>query len=133
MPLPLEFMKTMFVNGVGLAVWISLLLTVNMLVPLVVIDTVEGQLVLAAMMLGAAVQMGMFASKGFVRLLGVGHVFWVPLLPWLWMRNGGLALHGPFSFWISSVIVLNGASLVIDARDVWRYLAGERTPHLTAG
>ena len=31
MRLPFEFMKTMFVNGVGLAVWISVLLTVNML------------------------------------------------------------------------------------------------------
>ncbi len=133
MRLPFEFMKTMFVNGVGLAVWISLLLTVNMLIPLVVITTVEGQLVLAAMMLGAMTQMAIFASKGFVRLLGVGHVFWVPLLAWLWTRNNGLALDGPFRFWISSIIVLNGASLVIDARDVWRYLAGERTPHLTAG
>ncbi len=133
MRLPAEFMKTMFVNGVGLAVWISLLLTANMLIPLVVINTVEGQLVLAAMMLGAVTQMAIFASKGFVRLLGVGHVFWVPLLAWLWTRNGGLAFDGPFQFWISSVIVSNGVSLVIDARDVWRYLAGERTPHLTAG
>ncbi len=78
MRLPFEFMKTMFVNGVGFAVWISLLLTVNMLIPLVVINTVEGQLVLAAMMVGAVTQMAIFASKGFVRLLGVGHVFWVP-------------------------------------------------------
>ena len=133
MRLPFEFMKTMFVNGVGLAVWISVLLTVNMLIPLVVINTMEGQFVLAAMMLGAAVQMTIFASKGFVRLLGVGHAFWVPLLAWLWVRNSGLVLEGPFNCWVSSVIVVNGASLVIDARDVWRYLAGERTPHLTAG
>ena len=46
MRLPFEFMKTMFVNGVGLAVWVSLLLTVNMLIPLVVDNTVEGQFVL---------------------------------------------------------------------------------------
>ena len=97
------------------------------------INTVEGQVVVAAMMLGAAIQMTIFASKGFVRLLGVGHALWVPLLGWLWVENGGLVLEGPLRVWVSSVIVVNGASLVIDARDVWRYLAGERTPHLTAG
>ena len=43
-----EFMKAMFVNGTGLAVWISLLLAANMVVPLVFITTVEAQFVLAA-------------------------------------------------------------------------------------
>ena len=36
-----EFMKTMFVNGEGLAVWISLLLAANMVVPFVFITTAE--------------------------------------------------------------------------------------------
>ena len=71
MSVPFNFMKTMFVNGVGLAVWISLLLLVNLVVPLAVIGTVEGQAVLAAMVLGAVTQTAIFRSKGFVRLLGV--------------------------------------------------------------
>ncbi len=132
MSVPLDFMKTMFVNGVGLAVWVFLLLLVNMVVPLIVISTIEGQLVLAAMMLGALTQMTIFRSKGFVRLLGIGHIFWLPLLPWLWTRlDLSLALD-PFTIWIAAVIVLNGVSLIIDVSDVWRYLSGERTPHLTA-
>ena len=54
MSVPMDFMRTMFVNGVGLAVWISLLLLVNMAVPLLFVTTVEGQLILAAMMLGGS-------------------------------------------------------------------------------
>ncbi len=129
----LRFMKTMFVNGPGLTAWISLLLLANMVVPLVLIATIEGQLVLAAAMAGALTQTAIFATKGFVRLLGVGHVFWVPLIVWLWTRVGGFPPDSPFTVWITSVIVLNGVSLTIDVSDVWRYVAGERRPHLTTG
>ena len=106
-------MKTMFVNGVGLAVWISLLLLVSMAVPLIVISTLEGQLVLAAMMLGAPPQVAIFGSRGCVRLVGIGHIYWVPLLPWLWTRLDRSLPLEPFTIWMAAVIVLNGASLVV--------------------
>jgi len=132
MGVPFDFMKTMFVNGVGLATWIALLLLVNMVAPLFFVSTIEGQLVLATMMLGALTQMMVFRSRGFVRLLGVGHIYWVPLLPWLWTRLDGVPSLEPFAMWMVAVIVLNGVSLIIDVSDVWRYVSGERAPHLTS-
>ena len=132
MGVPIEFMKTMFVNGVGLATWITTLLTVNMLLPLVFIATPEGQLVLAAAMVGALIQMVIFASKGFVRLLGIGHVFWIPLVPWLWTRMNEFPTDDPMGLWIAAVILLDSISLIIDVADVARYLAGDQSPHLTA-
>ena len=131
--MPFEFMKTMFVNGLGLSVWISLLLLANMAIPLFFITALEAQFVLVAAMAGTLVQMGIFASNGFVRLLEIGHIFWVPLLPWLWTRLGGFQEMEPLAVWIVTVIVFNGVSLVIDVIDAWRYLAGDRMPHLTAG
>ena len=128
-----DFMRTMFVNGVGLAAWILILLLLNMVVPLFVLATTEGQLVLGAAMAGALTQIAIFSSKGFVRLLGVGHIYWVPLLVWLWMRLDGVVPDSPFTFWIVSVIAVNGVSLIIDGRDVARYIGGERAPHLTSG
>ena len=132
MRVPLEFMTTMFVNGVGLATWIAALLSVNMLVPLAFITTLEGQLVLAAAIAGALIQMVIFASKGFVRLLGVGHIFWIPLIPWLWTRMDGFPPTDLLGLWIGAVVILDGISLIIDVADVARYLAGDRAPHLTA-
>ena len=133
MRIPLAFMKPMFTNGVSLAAWIAALLTVNMLVPFVYINTAEGQFVLAAGMAGTVTQMAIFSSKGFVRLLGIGHIYWIPLLVWLWARSDAGDPSSLFRFWIGSVFVLNGVSLIIDGRDVARYVAGERTPHLTSG
>lgn len=122
----------MFVNGVGLAIWIAFLLTANMLVPLVFIATPEGQLVLAAAGAGAVIQMAIFASRGFVRLLGIGHIFWIPLLPWLWTRMSAFPPDDLMALWIAAVILLDSISLIIDAADVTRYLGGARAPHLTS-
>ena len=129
MTVMLAFMKTMFVNGKGLAAWIALLLTVNMALSLVYIGTLEGQVVLAALLAGAVTQTIIFSRLGFVRLLGVGHVYWIPMLPWLWTRLGSTS--GLFEYWLMAVIALDGVSLVIDVADVARYARGERTPHLT--
>ena len=103
MTVMVEFMKTMFVNGTGLAVWISLLLAADMVVPLVFITTVEAQLVLAAAIAGAVTQTAILASRGFVRLLGIGHIYWVPLIPWLLSRLDGFPPAGPFAMWLTLV------------------------------
>ena len=126
----IEFMRTMFVNGKGLAAWISLLLAANMVGPLLFINTLEGQVVLAALVAGALAQTALFAAKGFVRLLGIGHVFWVPLIPWLWSRLDELPPSGPFGYWVAAVMILNSISLLIDVTDVVRYMRGDRAPHL---
>ena len=127
----LDFMKIMFVNGKPLAVWIALFLVANMIVPLIFIRTPEAQVVLAALMAGAITQLALFKRMGFVRLLGVGHMYWVPLIPWLWARLQAASSGGFFQFWLLVVIVFDGVSLVIDATDVIRYSRGDRAPHLS--
>ena len=71
----IAFTGTMFVSGKGLAAWISLLLAANMVGPLLFINTLEGQVVLAAFVAAALTQTVLFGAKGFVRLLGIGHVY----------------------------------------------------------
>ena len=128
-----RFMRTMFVNGPGLGTWITALLALNLVFPIVYITTLEGQVVLLAAIAGAMTQMALFAKKGFVRLLGVGHVVWVPLVPWLWSRLDAVPPESFFGWWILALVVLNSLSLVIDVIDVTRYVAGDRAPHLRAG
>ena len=49
---------------------------------LVFLDTIYGQLNLAAVVAAIAVIVLIHAKHGFVRLLGIGHLFWVPMLIW---------------------------------------------------
>ena len=113
--------------------WVGLLMAVNMIAPFFFMATIEAKVVLATMIASAVLMMFIFARKGFVRLLGLGHIFWIPLIFWLWGRgNTGAPVTG-FDQWILAVIVMNGVSLVIDAVDVIRYFKGERAPLLTLG
>ena len=67
------------------------------------------------------------ARTGFTRLLGLGHVLWVPLVAWLWTRLPQIPAADFFGIWIRSLMAVNAISLVIDTVDVMRYLAGDRT------
>jgi hypothetical protein len=110
--------------------WIALLGVVNMSA-VFFLDTLEGKLVLGAIIAGAVFQLSIFAWKGYVRLLGIGHILWLPLVLWLGSRIGEIGTDTAFGKWVLAVIVIDGVSLVIDVVDVGRYLAGERTPAVT--
>ena len=126
----IDFFRTMMTLPAPWVGWVILLMTVNMIIPLFYLETPEGRVVLASALLGALLQTAIFSSKGFVRLLGIGHIAWVPMVPWLWTRLSFAAEGGVFRYWLIATIVLVSVSLLIDATDVIRYLRGEREPHL---
>ncbi len=126
--LQVDFIKAMAANlAAPWRAWVGALLAANLVAPLFFLETIEARLVLAALFIGAAIQMIIFKRKGWIRLLGLGHVLWLAMVPWLVMRLDWAALDTPFSQWMLAVIALNAASLVIDIVDVFRYFAGERT------
>ncbi len=85
---------------------------------------------LGAFLAGAALMAAIFASKGFVRLLGIGHIFWVPMVPWLWARLDQVGPGDLLGYWMIAVMALNSLALIIDAIDVLRYVRGEREPYI---
>ena len=109
--------------------WVGLLGLVNGVAPLFFIGSDEARVVLAALLVGAIVQMLIVSRLGFVRLLGIGHVVaWLPMLLWLVPRLSNLDFGTPFGRWLFAVVVVDLASLAIDFVDVARYLAGDRQP-----
>jgi len=127
-----DFLRTMMTFPKPWVVWIMLLMLVNMVIPLFYLGTPEGKVVLGAFVLGALLQTAIFAAKGFVRLLGIGHIVWVPMVAWLWTRLEVVPASSVFRYWLLATIVLVSLSLLIDAVDVIRYLRGEREPYLEA-
>ncbi len=112
-------------------VWLGLLVAVNVAGPIYFFEAVEAKVVLAAFLASAVLMTAIFATKGFVRLLGIGHIFWVPMVPWLWIRLDQVGLDSPLGYWMIAVVALNGISLIIDAIDVVRYVTGDRKPYVT--
>jgi hypothetical protein len=105
--------------------WVGILVIVNGIVPLFFLSTLEGRVVLITLMVGGVLMEVLTWAQGFTRLLGLGHVLWLGLVPWLWLR---LEQHasGTFTIWLGAVIVCNVISLAFDVRDVALYLGGDR-------
>ncbi len=77
--------------------------------------------------LGAAVLMNaLYAQVGYVRLLGLAHlVFWTPVYVWILLRRRAIGTTSLFGKYVHAYLLIAGASLVIDAIDVVRYLVGD--------
>ncbi len=106
--------------------WLLLLLCVNLVVPLFFLDRLEAQVTLVALLASMTLMTVLTGRYGFTRLLGLGHIFWVPLLYFLWTRLGQIPGDDFFGIWVRVLIALNAVSLVIDAVDAIRYVAGDR-------
>ncbi|PCI39628.1 MAG: hypothetical protein COB53_02905 [Elusimicrobia bacterium] len=131
MNIMLAFMKDIFKMKPHWVVFVHLMLIVNIAVPLFFWSALEAKVVFAAIMVNAGFMMALHAKLGFVRLLGLGHILWLPMLPWLYLRICGLP-SGNLKYWLSALIVINGFAVVVDIIDVIRYISGERAPTVPA-
>ena len=122
----IKFNKGMMKMPFHWQLWLVLLLTVNLIVPFFYIDRVEAQVVLAVLVASFVLSTILTSRVGFTRLLGLGHILWVPLLWFLWTHLEQNPPDDFFGIWIRTLMTLNAMSLVIDAIDVIRYIAGDR-------
>ncbi len=122
----IKFNKGMLKMPVHWQLWLFLLITANLLIPLFFLARIEAQLVVAAFAAGVMLTTVLTGRYGFTRILGLGHLLWVPLLYFLWTRLEAIPSHDAFGIWIRALMALNALSLVIDGIDVLRYVAGDR-------
>jgi len=77
------------------------------------------QVIFITFMASEMLMMGLYARFGFSKILGLGHIFWIPLLAYM-------VIEMPLtdSLFKSYLMVLSGSiviSLIIDVLDVWQY------------
>ena len=122
----IEFNKGIMRMPLPWRLWLMLLVTTNLAVPLFFIGRREAQFVLGAMLVSMALMTILTARFGFTRILGLGHILWLPLMLVLWFRLNSIPADNFFGFWIRGVLTLNTASLVLDTIDVTRYVRGDK-------
>ena len=122
----IKFNKGMLKMPLPWQLWLMLLVAVNLVVPLFFLGRVEAQLVIGTLFVSMTLMTILTHITGFTRILGLGHILWIPLVYFLWSRLG---LHPPtdaFGIWLRVLIGLNATSLLIDITDVVRFAAGDR-------
>ncbi|MEO1266874.1 MAG: hypothetical protein AAFX99_02185 [Myxococcota bacterium] len=108
--------------------WLVLMVTLNLVMPLIFISHTEAQATLFFMMVSGVIAIAVVGALGFVRLVGLMHIGWFILIPYLAFRIG--EAEGLFYGWMLATLIVNSICLVIDVVDVGRYLAGEREDRL---
>jgi len=121
-----DFMRSLWRMRWFWRIWVAMLMLVNAAIPLYYLGMFEAQLVLLVFMLAAMTQMVIFQRLGFVRLLGLGHIYWIPMLVWLLLRDYSDNADAGFMAWLLALMLVNSISLMIDIVDVIRYWHGER-------
>lgn len=107
-------------------VWVVTLVAANIVTPLFFLGHVEAQITLAAGAFGLAFMSYLTARFGFSRVVGLGHVAWLPLLAFLGSRLSDVPPSDAFGLWLRVVITLDATSLAFDTWDVLRFVRGER-------
>ena len=122
----IKFNKGILQMPVFWQVWLAALVATNLVVPMFFLERLEARVALGTILASMALMTYLTGRFGFTRIVGLGHILWVPMLAFLVVRLGDIPDNDVFGIWLRAVIVLNGISLAIDAIDVIRYIAGDR-------
>ncbi len=122
----LRFNKGVRKLPVGVQLWVLLLLVANFLIPLLLLPRLEAIVVLVTFFASFGLMVLITGLSGFTRLLGLGHILWVPLIFYLWGLLGGVEDSGLYSIWLRGLIAVNTVCVLLDAIDIARYLRGDR-------
>lgn len=120
---PLRFFSELLEQPAWVAGWVFALMVINM-ASLAFWSEPLAKLILVVFMLSAMLMMGLYAVFGFERILGVGHVFWIPLLGYLLVQLQ--QIEGLFAGYLLVLSLAIGVSLLFDIRDVWIYWSSKR-------
>ncbi len=88
----------------------------------------EAWVVLGTGLLAGTTMTVLHAKLGYVRLLGIGHFVWIPMLVWLIFRLNNILEHTLFYGWLVTLIAMDSISLLFDTVDLVRYVRGDRSP-----
>jgi hypothetical protein len=124
------FMKKLYSVPLGWVIWLQVLMVINMIIPLFYIGRIEAQLSVIAFFAAFITGTMIYRAQGFTHLLGAMHLTWIPLLVFLFTRLKLYPAEDFFGVWLRVLISLDIISLILDVREVIRYVRGEREPYL---
>lgn len=136
-PMPETLNDAILSEPMWLQGWVGLLVIANLLALAFVATKQSGKwamrkeavAILVSFFAAGALMTWMYGQFGYVRLLGLPHlIFWGPVFVWLLIRFRKGDFESPFSKYLIFYFLIAGISLVVDAIDVVRYLAGDTTP-----
>lgn len=123
----LKMVQDIYRNSWAVYIWGGLLNISQLIGGVIFITKVEGQLVLATLIITLVIAGQMHKKNPFSTLIGLCHLPWLLLLPWLLYRLVTVDHTIQLEVWGYYVVAVIAISLVFDAFDVYRYTKGQKT------
>ena len=82
------------------------------------------RLIFASFLVSAMLMIGLYARFGFKKILGLGHIPWIPVLVYLLVQIP--TAEATFKSYLLVLSVSISISLVFDTIDVWEYFKKRR-------
>jgi hypothetical protein len=120
---PILFFTDLAKQPLWVSVWVAVLALVN-IASLLFWPALLAKVIFVTFMLSALAMMALYSYFGFAKILGIGHIFWIILLPYILLQVAHT--DGAFFLYLVMLSVVLTVSLVFDAIDVWKYIHGER-------
>ena len=79
------------------------------------------KVIFVTFMLSAMLMMGLYARFGFEKILGLGHILWIPLLAYVLMEIP--TAKDSFKGYLIILSISMVVSLALDIVDAWKYFA----------
>ena len=123
----ISMIKDIRSKGGAIDLWGKALNIPQLIGGLIFVTTIEGQMILAMLIVTLVVAGQIHKRTPFSRLIGICHLPWIILLPWLVVRLDTIDYSTGMRFWLYYVSVTIAVSLVLDVMEVFRYVKGEKS------
>ncbi len=121
---PFRFFVELIQQPVWIPVWLLILMIVNV-ASVGFWNEFLAKVIFAAFMLSAMLMMGLYSRFGFEKVLGLGHILWLPLLIYVLMEIP--AGSDTFKSYLIVWSIFTVLSLVFDVVDVWKYFTSRKS------
>lgn len=121
---PLGFFVDLLRQPPWIPAWVSCLAVINLL-SLHFWAEPLARIILATFLASAMLMMALYARFGFEKILGLGHVLWIPLLPYVLASIPGAG--GRFQAYLVALAASIAISLAFDTVDVWKYFSARHS------
>lgn len=120
---PFAFFLELARQPLWIPLWVSFLMLVNF-ASVAFWSESTAKLILATFLVSSMLMMGLYSWFGFAKILGLGHVLWIPLLLHILTRLPHA--DGAFRVYLAAWSVVTAVSLVFDVLDVWKYFTARK-------
>jgi hypothetical protein len=120
---PFLFFSDLVKQPSWVPLWVAILALAN-IASLFFWSAPLAKVIFITFMVSAMTMMALYSYFGFAKILGIGHVVWIFLLPYILLHLA--QVNGGFFLYLATLSVLLTISLVFDAIDVWKYFHDKR-------